>query len=374
METVGGINDPDYAEHIIRDGVADFVAMARSFIADPDWAEKARLGKADDIRPCIRCLHCMDFCEPLDSSGSLSCCSVNARRIYRRPLEHVIRSKEQKQVIIVGGGPAGMNAAIEIADQGHQVTLLEKEKKLGGRLEFADFLSFKSGVRNYREYLIRQVKKRKNITIKTECKVTRDLLASYHADAIVIASGADKFVPNIPGSSLPIAIHSSDIFRHTDKIGDRVVVIGGGDVGCELTIQLQTMGKTVHLIEAADRLMKFSKGFWEDKVFTEFFLTHEYKPDLRSFDDLKNVTSVHIHLSSRCDSITERGVRFTDKDGQSHEIEADTVILSTGLCNQPDDLDCLDDLAETVLYIGDRRQPANIENATRDGYTASLRI
>lgn len=374
VETVGGIHDPEYAEHVIRDGVADFVTMARSFIADPDWAEKARIGRTEDIRPCIRCLHCMDFCEPLDSSGSLSCCSVNARRIYRKPLQPVIRSKTRKKVVVIGAGPAGMNAAIEIADQGNFVTLLEKSSVLGGRLEFADFLSFKTGVRKYRDYLIRQVQKRGNIQVLTGFTATRASIAELNPDAIVVASGAEKFMPPIQGADLSHVIHSADVFSRTEEIGQNVVIVGGGDVGCELTIQLQTMGKQVHLIEAADQLMKFSKGFWEDKVFTEFFLTHEYKPDLRSFDDLQTVTNVQVSLSSRCEQITEHSVIFTDQEGVRREVCADTVILATGLRNYPDEFDDLQDLAETVLYVGDRRQPSNIENATRDGYCASLRI
>lgn len=374
VETVGGINDPYYANELIKNGVADLVGMARSFIADPDWAEKARLGHAEDIRPCIRCLHCMDFCEPLDSSGSVSHCSVNPRRVFHEPLEPVYRSGLPKNVVVIGGGPAGMNAAVELADQGNQVTLLEQGEKLGGRLSFADFLRFKDGVRRYREYLIRQVEKRKAITVRLNCRADRALVQELHPDAIVVAVGAEKFLPPVPGVEKKNVIHASDVFGCPEKIGDRVVVIGGGDVGCELTIQLQIMQKQVVLVEAADRLMKFSKGFWEEKVFTEFFMTHEYPETFASFDDLEEISRVQVHLNSFCSEITDTGVYFTDETGKRAFAEADTVILATGLRTTAMETSGLEDLAETVLFIGDCRVPSNIENAARDGYYASLRI
>ena len=267
-----------------------------------------------------------------------------------------------------------MNAAIETADQGHHITLIEKSQKLGGRLEFADFLSFKKGVKNYREYLIRQVMKRESIKVLTGRTADRNMIESLCPDAVVVASGAKAYIPSIPGADLGHVIHSSDIFSRMQDLGDRVVIIGGGDVGCELTIQLQTMGKTVDLIEAEDKLMKYSMGFWEDKVFTEFFLTHEYRADLKNFDDLKEVNSVHVHLQSKCRCITEEGVLYDDAQGNIHNIGADSVILATGLRIDDSVFSMFEGLAETVLFIGDCRQPGNIEQATRDGYTSSLRI
>lgn len=373
IETVGGIDDPVFANELIKTGGADLVGMARAFIADPDWAEKARKDVPEDIRPCIRCLHCLDFCEPLDSAGSMSYCSVNPRRAFIKEMPAVIGDGKAKRVAVIGGGPSGMLSAIEIADRGHQVILFEREKKLGGRLEFADFIQFKQGVKRFRDYLIRQVEKRENIEIRLGIIVTEAAIASIVPDVIIVATGAEKFIPDIKGVDCDIVIHASDVFKRTDEIGERVVVIGGGDVGCELTIQLQTMGKKVHLIEAADRLMKFSKGFWEDKVFTEFFLYHEYRPDLKSFDDLKAVDNVCVHLNAMCSEITETGVYYADENGCERFIPADTVILSTGLRNRLHTSD-FDHLAQTVIYVGDKREVANIENATRTAYAASLQI
>lgn len=373
IETIGGIDSPAFANEMIKSGGADLVGMARGFIADPDWAEKVKQNHPEDVRPCIRCLHCLDFCEPLDSSNSMSYCSVNPRRAFITEPEPIINYSGSKQVAVIGGGPAGMLAAIEICDRGHHVTLIEKDSKLGGRLEFADFIKFKKGIKNYRDYLICQVEKRKDIKVCLNTEADAQLLESMGPDAIIVATGATKFVPPIKGVDSSIVIHAADVFKRTNEIGDKVVVIGGGDVGCEITIQLQTMGKTVDLIETEDKLMKFSKDFWENKVFTEFFLKHEYKEKLKSFDDLKEVDTVKIHLSAKCTEITEQGVYLEDSDGKRQFIEADTVILSTGLRNGPDVLE-FDNLAPTVIYIGDRSEVANIENASRTAYASSLRI
>lgn len=373
IETVGGIDDPEFANGVIQSGGADLVGMARAFIADPDWGEKAKRDSGADIRPCIRCLHCMDFCEPLDQAGSMSYCSVNPRRAFLGDMPTVMDDGIKKKVAVIGAGPAGMLSAIEIADRGHDVVLFERCEKLGGRLEFADFLTFKRGVKKYRDYLIRQVKKRQDrIDVRYGIAADESVIEALAPDAIVVATGAQKFVPAIKGVDLPSVIHAADLFRRTDDIGERVVVIGGGDVGCEITIQLQTMGKTVDVIEMEDALMKHSADFWENKIFTEYFMTHEYKPDLRNFDGLQEVKNVSVHLNAHCTEITERGVAYTDGEGTKQFIEADTVILSTGL--RANHAETFDHLAQTVVYAGDRKEVSNIENATRTAYAAALQI
>ena len=372
IETIGGINSPELADQLIKSGVADFVGMARSFVADPDWGEKAKQGKSDDIRPCIRCLHCLDFCEPLDASRSISYCSVNPRRVFTVQPDSILGSENKKNVAVIGGGPAGMVAAMEIADKGHKVTLFEKSSKLGGRLEFSDFLMFKDGVTKYREYLINQIKKRPAITVALNCEGTPENIAVLKPDAIIIAAGAQKFVPNIKGSDNDIVVHAADIIGSADKLGNKLVVVGGGEVGCELTIQFQTMGKHVDLIEVQDKLMKDSKGFWEGKEFTEFFLTHEYKSGMRTFVGVKSIDRVNIHLSSKCTEICDHGVWMEDNKGNREFIEADNVILSTGLRNNLGYANDFTGISDTIISIGDFKEVSNIENASRTGYSASF--
>lgn len=150
IETIGGVNEPEQADQFIRDGYCDLVASARSFIADPNWAEKARRGHSEDIRPCIRCLRCLNYANPPQTGTSI--CSVNPRRIMPHPLEaseYPELNRKNKNVAVIGGGPAGMAAALELANKGHRVTLYEKSGALGGKLFFADHVEFKVDLKRY---------------------------------------------------------------------------------------------------------------------------------------------------------------------------------------------------------------------------------
>lgn len=171
VTAIGAINSPEVAEQILAEGKADFVAMARSFIADPQWAEKARAGRSEDIVPCVKCLRCLDtgggrkfaankVLDDFENSTRRAECTVNpiagrGHMMYRYPAP-----ERSKKVAIVGGGPAGMEAAITAADRGHSVILYEAKDKLGGQLFYSDHVSFKQDMKRFKEYLIRQVEKK----------------------------------------------------------------------------------------------------------------------------------------------------------------------------------------------------------------------
>lgn len=236
MEAIGGINDPAMADRFIAEGVSDLVGMARSFIADPMWGETARSGRADEIRPCIRCLRCMDYCVPEQTGASI--CTVNPeRRLFEKlpPCEPF----KKKDVVVIGGGPAGMEAAYELGKKGHHVTILEKKNYLGGRLEFADHVAFKGDLARYRDYLINMVSKDSNIEVMLGVDATPEMVKSMRADAVVVAVGADKFIPPVPDADGKNVIHAADLFGHEDSIGSKVIIVGGGMVGCETTVHLQ---------------------------------------------------------------------------------------------------------------------------------------
>ena len=275
IETVGGINEPEMAEEIIASGKADLVAMARSIIADPDWGIKAKEGRPEDIRPCIRCLRCLNYSRRPQTGTSI--CTVNPRRIIHTPLPAVGAFDPRKKVVIIGGGAAGLQAAQEIGKCGHQVVLLEKSGKLGGRLEFADHMDFKRDIKRYRQYLITQVEKLDNVEVRLNTEATPELVASECPDAVIVAIGADNFLPKIPGRENKNVIHSSDLFTHVDELGEKIVVVGGGQVGCEQTVWLQTLGKQVDVVEMDDKLMKANwRDTPEEHFWTEFYMTHEY--------------------------------------------------------------------------------------------------
>lgn len=371
LEAIGGINDPAMADKFIADGVSDLVGMARSFIADPMWGEKARSGRVDEIRPCIRCLRCMDYCVPAQTGASV--CTVNpTRRLFEKlPDAEPFRTKD---VVVIGGGPAGMEAAYELALKGHRVTLFEKEDKLGGRLEFADHVAFKKDIKRYREYLVNMVNKTERIEIKLGVKATPELVRDLCPDAVVVAVGADKFIPGIPGADGANVVHAVDTFGKEDTLGDKVVIVGGGMVGCEETVHLQSMGKQVDIVEMADELMAEAEDLLDERFLTEFFMTHEYKDDFHDLYELPEIDRVRIHKSSSCVEVNEKGIWAKDKEGKRTFIEADTVIMATGFRPNAKVKEAYAGIAHDVIFIGDCEKIGDILNTSTSGYCAALRI
>ncbi len=305
IETVGGINEPEMAEQIIAEGKADLVAMARSIIADPDWANKARDGRPEDIRPCIRCLRCLNYSRRPQTGTSV--CTVNPRRIIHTLLPDTGTGHTRKKVVVVGGGPAGLQAAQEIGKLGHQVVLFEKGDKLGGRLEFSEYLSFKSDIRRYRDYLIAQVEKLSNVTVRLNTDATPQLVSDQRPDAVIVAVGAEKFIPGIPGAEGSNVIHSGELFERREDLGQKVIVVGGGQVGCEQTVWLQASGREVDVVEMEDQLMKENwRDTPEEHFWTEFYMTHEYDEGRTEVEHARTIDRVRIHLSTRCVEITDK--------------------------------------------------------------------
>lgn len=372
VETVGGIGTPEMAEGLIKDGTADFVGMARAWIADPDWARKAQAGRAKEIRPCIRCLRCMHFSDPPQSG--LSVCTVNPRRRFPHPLAQGALSFQPKRVAVVGGGPAGMQAACELAQKGHSVTLFERSPKLGGLLEYADHIPFKHDIACYRQHLEYMLRSQANVEVCLNTEATPALLQrAGRFDAVVLALGAKPFVPSIPIEAGANAFHAAEAFNgHT--FGDVVAVIGGGAVGCEFAVYLQSLGKHVQLAEVRGKLLADMEDMPDEAYYTEFFLTHELSLKYKHLYACPETDRVRIHTNAACVRVTREGAVVRKASGQEVLLAADTVLFATGFQGQPEAAEAYEALGIEVVPIGDCLKAGTLLDTALTGYFAAQQL
>ena len=363
------VNDPEIAERALAEGKCDFVAMVRSFIADFEWAEKARAGRAGDIRPCIKCLRCLDtaagrvgisscVAQDFEKSTRKMECSVNPE-FGREHMMHFYRdacSKERKKVVVVGGGPAGICAALESARKGNQVVLLERTDRLGGQLGFVDYdVSFKGDMKRYRDYLLRQIAKA-GVEVRLNTEATPELVAREFPDAVIVAVGAAPYFPPLPGIHGDSVMHAVDAYPRLAEIGQRVVVVGGGLVGCETALHLAQHGRSVTLLEMGGYLIP-------DGVFTE------RRHTLHVLEE-----AVEIHTSTRCTELSPEGVTAVSRGGETLFFPADTVVIAAGMKPRTEERDSFYGTAYDVVPVGDCVRLGNLVGATRTGFDAGIRL
>jgi 2,4-dienoyl-CoA reductase-like NADH-dependent reductase (Old Yellow Enzyme family)/thioredoxin reductase len=349
---VGNITEPEMAERIIAEGQADFVAMCRSFIADPEWTNKVRRGQEADIRPCLGCYNCLEVMHHNHYLG----CDVNPRSGREHRFGEVIPAKVSRKVIVVGGGPAGMQAAITAAERGHQVILYEKTSQLGGLLKITDYDPLKSLVRNYKDYLVRQIGKAGvNVILNTEA--TADLVESGHPDVVIVASGSSHIIPDIPGVNRPNVITAVAAYQPGTTWHDKVVIVGGNLVGCETALYIRNLGKDVTILEMTGKLHA-------DANFA-------VAPSMKRRLEQSGVLGI---TGARCTAISTEGVHVTYQTGRTKIIPADSVILAVGMRSNEDVFRSLYDCAPEVIPVGDCVRPGTIRQASRTGYFTSLDI
>ena len=356
VTAVGAFESLQAVEEAIAEGKCDFVAICRQFIADPEMMHKAIEGRADDVVPCIKCMRCHDS----DCYGHLFRCAVNPLVGFFTCHEQMFPAKaaKSKRVAVIGGGPAGMKAAITAFDRGHTVTLFEKADKLGGALEFSEYVEFKYALCSYKRYLAYQVGKRA-IDVKLNTEATPAMLNGKF-DAVIIAVGAEPLMLPLPGFNTENGMVATDAYRNEDKLGKKVVVIGGGQVGCETALHLADKGLDVSIIEMQSSLCPDASKTCGDEI--RILL-----------DANPNFTAI---CGAKCKSMTKNSVTYTDAEGAEHTVECDTVILAAGmkaLTNLADSFitDC--DVPEWH-QVGDCVRARTVEQATAEAYNAAMSL
>ncbi len=354
-EPIGGFQDPDDMERILAEGKADLIGAARAFFVDLDFYQKLLDGRAEDIVPCVRCNKCH---VPSLEGKWLSFCTVNPRIGINHKLEQFIKPVSgKKNVAVVGGGPAGLRAALFCAERGHTVTLFEKKEQLGGQLRIMDSASFKWPLVNYREYLIKQVEKTPAITVKRGVTATPDMIRDGEYDALILALGAEPKTPPVPGADKCWNIF--DAFTKGDQMGKRVVVIGGSESGTEATMYLAESGHEATVLSRGTRLAPDATPIHYRECMEESFKR------LKTFHSILGVTTTEIG---------EGYVVYTDADGQSHRIECDDVVALGGMRALQDEAIAFSGTAPQVFRIGDCREVGCIRDCNRSAYVSAMQI
>lgn len=348
---VGSLNDPAQMEDIIASGQADIVEIGRALLADPYLVKKALEGDDDDITPCLRCYEC--FGET--SKSETVKCTVNPT--MGQQLSEKNRKKDPrkvKRILIAGGGPAGMEAAIIAADRGHDVTLVEKSDKLGGNLHPAGAAYFKEDIRKLCRVLIKRIEKA-SVKVILNTEVTPEYVEKFNPDALFVAIGANELCPPIRGMELPHVVMAIDAELHPEKLGKRVAIMGGGLVGGEAAISFRHEGKECSIIEMKSKIAEEVNSFYRGGLMPEI------------------EKSVVCYINTKVKEIVPKGV-ICERNGEEFLVEADTVVCALGFRAPYNRVDALCEKVDEVYIIGDCKNVGQIYQAINEAYYAAMRV
>ena len=352
--TLGGINTPELAEQILAEGKADVIAMARQSIADPYFPEKARHGQPEDIVPCLRCLDCLTG---LHAGNQLSC-AVNPRTAQECRFDRMSApAKVQRKVLVVGGGPAGMEAAAIAAQRGHTVTLAESSDQLGGLLKFTDYDNLKVDLMRLKNYLIHQVEK-SGAQVKLNTTVTPDFIRQGGYDAVILAVGSSPARPPIPGLDDPSVEHATTVYTKLQNFGKQVAVLGGGLVGCETGLYLAEHGHEVTIIEMQSEIAPEANWMHKEGM-------------MQSFAKAPITCRTGLRVSR---IVPGQGVYALNGEGQEEFIPAQGIVYAMGMRSNTATVEELKDVCLDTYTVGDCVRPRKARQAIEEGYWAAVRL
>lgn len=353
---VGRINEPWVAANIIDSGKADVVFMGRALLCDPDLPNKVKNGQLEDIRPCIGCSECVTSA----MYGGASNCTLNIELGHELDGE-IGKADEKKKVLIVGGGPGGLEAARVAALRGHDVTIMEKSDHLGGQFVLAAYPPTKQELTKGLKYQIREVNKL-GVNIELNKTVTKELVEEFGADAVIVATGGKPIMPDwIKNGKHKNVVSAWDALRGVDNLGLNILVIGGGQVGCETADHLaephnfmKQFARKITLIEMQDNIMMDDYSANRDLLVTRLL----YK-------------NVNIVTSAKVEEILEDGIVYSI-DGEKHRLKGvDAIVCAMGTQPENSLVEELSTLSIPVVAVGDAQKSRKIMQAVYEGASAA---
>ena len=352
VSTVGRIKRPSMAEQILSEGKADLVWMGRALIADPWLPLKAREGRLDEIRECLSCGVCADRI----GQGNAMRCTTNPEA-GREAEMRLVAAERPRRVLVVGGGPAGLEAAQAAAARGHQVTLVERRPRPGGQLLCAAAAPNAIEMERLAHYLTREAE-RSGVLIHTNTDATPELVAGIGPEVVVLATGAIPVIPSVAGSRLPHVFTAHQMLRGgiDEQLRHRVVVIGGGLTGVASAEYLLERGHEVVIVEMLDWIIADGNAI-EKRTLTQKLCEQ----------------GVVIFVKTKAQAITSSGVVLLS-DGEQKMLPADSVVIAVGVQSERELLAHLDTDRFEVHVIGDAERPRRIMDALLEGATTGRRI
>ncbi len=349
VATVGALGEPEQMEEIIASGKADIVCMARALLADPQLPKKVEQNRTDEILRCIRCFVC--HAERMLTQTRICALNPEIGREYEAKFEKP--ATKSKRVLVVGGGPGGMQFAVTAAKRGHKVTLCEKSDALGGNLKSEYNVPFKAAFPQYTATMARRMELA-GVEVRLNTEVGPEFVREFAPDALIIAVGAESLILPLPGMDSPKVIPGTELEGREGEIGKKVVVLGGGMVGCESGLYLAKKGHEVTIVERGD------------------MAAEEANP--RHRPALMKQLNEHVTLRTGLTGVAvgDKGLLCRDKQGRESLFEADTIISATGLRPRTELVDSLRGTAPIVEVIGDCVKPDIIRGATFRAYHAAL--
>ena len=348
----GRLDDVDTAQRALDDGSADLIAVGRGLIADPDWPVKAAAGRLDEIRPCIACNACVDLVAQAKSAR----CAVNPE-VGRDGSWKLHPASKARRIMVVGSGPAGMEAAQIARQRGHDVSIWEREHELGGKLDVASRAPSKTSVLRFRDYQAR-ILSELGVDIHTGVEVDDEAVRAEMPDVLVVATGAEPLIPPIPGIEGPNVVDAQELLLGRAKIapGSRVAVIGGSATGCETAEFLIGTAGEISILEMLPRV-----GRGVEQITRRRLLS-----DLRDAD-------VQILTGSKVIMIEPNRVVYEASDGGQGEVAVDRVALAIGW--KPRGAVLVEKLPEhETMMLGDAQQAADFVAAVNSGADAGLAV
>jgi len=349
---IGKIKNPDMAESILEAGQADFIALTRPFITDPDWCKNARAGRPEDIRGCI---YCLQDCSGEGVPGLGRACTVNPYTGRENQIR-VRRTRKPKRVVVVGGGPAGMQAAITAAERGHTVHILEQAPRLGGVFAYPRIAGYKGDVTELPRYLEHRVRQL-GIQVILGAKSSASNILALRPDAVVVAAGSGHFVPPYPGIEGENVIYARSLWAGQASAGHRVAVIGAGSVAFEAGEWLAGRGSEVAILTRHAE-----------------FLTDITEIPRKELLGRLAVKGVRILTRTAIQRIEPDRLVYLDESGTERSLPVDTVVVAAGARPNTALAEELQGKVPAVYLAGDCKRPGTGGMAIRSGLDVGMQI